>query len=396
MKINELKEKRARLALSMEDLTKKLESETRGMTGEESSSWDKMVDEFNGLDASIRAIEKSREFSANAQFETADNKDLSDDERHLKAFSSYLRNGIMGMEQEDRSFLMEKRAQSTGTNSEGAFLTHSTMASKIDEAMKAFGGMREVAEIINTDDGSDLLMPTFDDTANTASITDENTDVGTDDVAFGQTSMGAFMYTSGVYLIPIQLLQDSKFDIEGMISKAIGTRIARKQNTDFTVGNGTNKPSGIMTGITSGLTSAISANVGYDDLVDLQHSVDSAYRGNARFMFNDTTLGKIRKLKDGNGMPLWGMKDLVNGSPETILGKGYTINNDMVDIAAGAKPIVFGDLSKYMIRDVQDTAIARFGEKYMDKLQVGLMGYRRSGGAVWDAGTAFKALTIKA
>ena len=80
-----------------------------------------------------------------------------------------------------------------------------------DEAMKAFGGMREVAEIINTDDGSDLLMPTFDDTANEGKITAENTDVGTDDVAFGQTSMGAFMYTSGVYLLPVQLLQDSKY-----------------------------------------------------------------------------------------------------------------------------------------------------------------------------------------
>jgi HK97 family phage major capsid protein len=59
----------------------------------------------------------------------------------------------------------------------------------------------------------------------------------------------------------------------------------------YTAGNST----------TSGETTAIT----YDDLVELEHSVDPAYRKNARFMMSDTALKTVKKLKDGIGRPLW-------------------------------------------------------------------------------------------
>lgn len=395
-KIIEMQEKRANVAKELQGLTDKIEKEARGFDATENETWDKLTDEYNSLDGAITKIEEARKLNLNVakDLQEARKDDLSDEERYAKAFTSYITRGLQGMEAEERNLIIT-RSQSTGTNTEGGFLTHTEFVARVDEAMKAYGGMREVATIMQTETGSDLLLPTFDDTANTGKITAENADVGTDDLAFGQTSIGAFMYTSGVYLVPLQLLQDSKIDIQGMIASAIGTRIARKQNTDFTVGDGTAKPSGIMTGATSGITTAGIGAVSYADLVDLQHSVDSLYRNNAKWMFNDTTLGALRKLVDGNGMPLWGMKDLTNGEASTILGKSYQINNDMTDIATSATPIVFGDLSKYMIRDVADLSLQRFDEKYMNQLQVGFMGYRRSGGGVWDAGTAFKAMTIQ-
>lgn len=43
----------------------------------------------------------------------------------------------------------------------------------------------------------------------------------------------------------------------------------------------------------------------YDDLVELEHSLDPAYRegGRCSFMFADTTLKAIKKLKDGKAAP---------------------------------------------------------------------------------------------
>lgn len=394
--IKDMMESRAALAKQMKDLTAGVEAEKRGFNAEEDQKWDSMTNEYSSLDKTIRSIQESRALGADIfeELEGVKAKDLSKEERHAQAVGKYIRGGVADLSAEERNLMAELRAQSTGTDAEGGFLTHSEFQARVDEALKAFGGMRDVAEIINTSNGSDLLFPTFDDTANEADITAENTDIGTDNLAFGQTTIGAHMYTSGVYLVPVQLLQDSLVDIEGMIAGAIGTRIARKQNKDFTVGTGTGQPSGIMTGVTGVETAAVGA-IGYDDLVDLIHGVDSAYRSGAKFMLNDATLAQLRKLKDANGLPLWGMKDLTNGEPNTLLGHSYVINNDMAGIANGANPIVFGDLSKYKIRDVSNVSLQRFDEKYMNALQVGFMGYRRSGGGVVDAGTAFKALTIK-
>lgn len=390
-KIAELKEQRAALALQMNDLTKKLESETRGMTGEEKSSWDKMADEFDALDNSIRAIEKSRDAGTGVDFSDAKDDELSKEERQLKAFDAYLRKGLQGMSAEDRNVLLEQRAQSTGTDTEGGFLTHTEFEKKVDEAMKAYGGMRDVASIISTSTGSDMLFPLLDDTANEGAIVGENAAHGETDLAFAQTSMNAFMYSSRMVKIPYQLLQDALVNVEDIVARAIATRIARVQNKHFTIGTGTGQPTGIMQNVTS--ATAV-ATVDYDAFVELEGSIDSTYRNGARYMFNDKTLTAIRKMVDADGRPLWGAGDLTKGVPSSMLGYSYTINNDMADIGTGAKPIVFGDLSKYQIRDVMGLTVKRADELYLENAQVGFIGFKRSGGNTISAGTAFKAMEL--
>ena len=57
-----------------------------------------------------------------------------------------------------------------------------------------------------------------------------------------------------------------------------------------------------------------------DQLIDLLHSVDPAYRqGNATFMMNDSTLAAVRKLKDGDGNYLWQMGNYQAGVPQNPL-----------------------------------------------------------------------------
>ena len=60
---------------------------------------------------------------------------------------------------------------------------------------------------------------------------------------------------------------------------------------------------------------------------------------------NDRTAPALRKLKDEAGNYLW------NGSADTILGKPVRICSDMPDIAAEAKPVLFGDFSYFWIVD---------------------------------------------
>ena len=124
----------------------------------------------------------------------------------------------------------------------------------------------------------------------------------------------------------------------------------------------------------------------YEDLVDLEHSVDPAYRAEAEFMFHDDTLKVLKKLKDADGRPLW-LPGVAVREPDTILGYNYVINQDMPIMAANAKSILFGDFSKYMIRDVMDLMLLRLVERYADFAQVGFIAFSRHDGDLLDAGT---------
>ena len=109
-------------------------------------------------------------------------------------------------------------------------------------------------------------------------------------------------------------------------------------------------------------------------------------------MFADSTLKALKKIKipqfsgDTNGMPLW-QPGLVQGQPDRILGYPFVINQDVAAMAASAKAIVFGDLSKYLIRDVRDVTLLRLDERYAENHQVAFLAFSRHDGDLLDAGT---------
>jgi HK97 family phage major capsid protein len=256
------------------------------------------------------------------------------------------------------------------------------------ETMKFYGAMRQVSEVITTATGATLPWPTNDDTANVGAILSENTQVTEQDVTLGQQDIGAYMYTSKLVRVSLQLLQDSVLDFETWLARKLGERIGRIQNTHFTTGTGTAQPEGVQTNATIGKTGASgqTTSVTYDDLVDLVHSVDPAYRnsGRVQFMMADSTLGAVRKLKDSQNRPLWEPSVQV-GVPDRVLGYSYIVNQDMPAMAASAKSILFGDFfAGYLIRDVQDIQTLRLSERYADYLQLGFLAFARADGTPQD------------
>ena len=172
----------------------------------------------------------------------------------------------------------------------------------------------------------------------------------------------------------------------------LGERIGRILNTHLTTGSGSSQPNGLVTGATSGVTAASGTAVTYGELIDLKHSVDPAYRGNATWMFSDATLAALKKLVDGDSRPLWN-PGIANGEPDRLDGDRYVVNNDVLDMASSAKAIIYGDLSKYVIRDVAGMTLLRLNERYADVGQVGFIAFSRHDGDSLDA-TAFKCITM--
>ena len=112
---------------------------------------------------------------------------------------------------------------------------------------------------------------------------------------------------------------------------------------------------------------------------DLVYSVDPAYRPNARWMLADASMAVIRKLVDSQSRPLW-EPSVQAGQPDTILGYPVVINQSVATMAASAKSILFGDFSRYIIRDVSGIQLVRMDERYADYLQVGFYAFQRTGG----------------
>jgi HK97 family phage major capsid protein len=318
------------------------------------------------------------------------------------ALRAMLTGGLSALSADQRNAMFARlnpdirAAMSTTTGSEGGYTVATEFSKNLIQAMKAAYAVRSVATGFQTATGAQMLFPTADSTSEEGAIIGQNGSVGAVDTTFGVASMDVYKYTSNSIALPFELLQDSMFNVEGYISNLLQLRIGRIHNRHHTVGTGSGQPRGIVTAAAAGKIGATgqTVTVTYDDLVDLEHSVDPFYRPSGRWMMHDDTLKALRKLKDSQGRPIFvpGYETgNPGGAPDRLLGREIVINQNMPSMAANAKSILFGDFSKYLIRDVMDTTLFRMTDSaYTLKGQVGFVAFQRSGANMVDVGGAIK------
>ena len=113
--------------------------------------------------------------------------------------------------------------------------------------------------------------------------------------------------------------------------------------------------------------------------MDLYYSLRAPYRKASVFLMNDSTVKAVRKLKDANGQYLW-QPSLSAGTPDTLMGRPVYTSAYMPALAAGAKGVLFGDLSYYWVADRQGRSFKRLGELYAPTGQVGFLATQRVDG----------------
>ena len=292
----------------------------------------------------------------------------------------------------------EFRAQTAGTTTAGGFTVPTELANQIIKSMKAWGPLydEDVCTTMNTASGNPIKIPTVDDTAVTAVAHTEATaltDTSSKDVTFGQKSLDAYVFDTQFVRWSFELAQDSIFSVESLLADLLGERLGRIANSQLTTGTGASAPNGIVTASSLGKTAAAAAAITSDEIIDLLHSVDPAYRQSpkARFMFNDSTLAAIRKLKDGQGNYLWQMGDVTSGQPGTLLGYRYSINQAMASLATAQKVMLFGDFGKYFVRKVGAPVIGVLRERFWPDL--GIAGLIRFDGELGDTAAVKHLLT---
>lgn len=400
-RLKTLLDKRANAWSQAQDIRTRAEADGYNLTTEEDETWQRALDDVEKLSKQIEVEERHARLNAiapAAESVAPTQRDDVDPEagEYRQAFNAMLRRGVGRLSADQQSVLergfgeIDTRALSSVTDAAGGYTVPDEFSNRLVETMKAYGGLLGIVDVLTTASGTDLLWPTNDDTANEGAILDENTQISEQDVAFGQGKLKAYTYTSKLIRVPLQLLQDSAIDIEAFLARRIGERIGRAVAGHIATGAGTTQPVGVANatvGFGVGVTGATgnTTTVTYDSLVDLEHSVDPAYRGSAQYALNDLTLAVIRKLKDSQNRPLW-VPSVAGGVPSTINGRPYTIDNKLPAPAANAKSILFGDFKTgYIARRVSGAQVLRLSERYADFLQVGFFGFARWDGVIQDA-----------
>ncbi len=418
--MDKLKDLRERQAKLVADARAKLDEITDDMDDsrakEIEAEYDTIMADYDEVEVEARAIEEreerkrkleEREATLNRpdprrpSYETPPQKGNDEkafEESRRKAFQAYLRYGSAGLSPEQRGLLVraEERAQGVAVGTQGGYLVPEDFMAELVVALKAWGPMLDpgVTRFLTTATGASIPWPTMDDTSNEGALIAENTQVALAEISFGTKNLEAYKYTSGVVLVASELLQDSAVDVEAVVRNAMAERIARIGNKHTSIGDGASKPHGIVTAAAAGFTAASATAITFDDLIELEHAVDPAYRTDpsCRFMFNDSTLKAIRKLKDGEGRYIWQPADVRTGSPTTILNYPYSINQAMASIATGNRSVIFGAFNRYVVRMVNEFSIRRLIERYADYDQTGFIGFTRLDGELLDA-NAVKRLT---
>lgn len=201
-------------------------------------------------------------------------------------------------------------------------------------------------------------------------------------------------------------LDDMFFDAEGWLSSEVGRDFSEKEGNAFLLGDGVNKPKGLLAypllttgddvrafGSLQKLITGTAGTVTGDNLIDLIHALKAGYRANGTWMMGNLTVAYMRKLKDSEGNYLW-RPGLEAGAPSVLLGYGITENEDMPDVAADANAIAFGDFKRaYTVVDRIGTRVLR--DPYTNKPYVGFYTTKRVGGMLVDS-QAVKILTLSA
>lgn len=301
------------------------------------------------------------------------------DPAYLNAFKAHMRRGDVSA------------AMSVGTAADGGYLAPVEWDRTITNKLKQISPIRANAQVI-TISGNGFSRVYNDGVIGSGWVGETAARPAT--ATPGLTSLA--FNTGEIYANPAitqTALDDVAIDLEQWLADEVDGEFAIQENIAFLSGNGTNKPDGILTYVTGAanaakhpfgaiaLTTAVgAAAVTTDEVIDLVYSIPSERNANAKFFLNRTSLGKFRKLKDGQGNYIW-QPTYIAGEPSTLAGYPVVEVPGMPNMTTGLVPVLFGDMeATYLVIDRVGVRVLR--DPYTNKPFVHFYTTKRVGGGV--------------
>jgi HK97 family phage major capsid protein len=375
--LKELREKRNKVMADATALVQGAE-----VTAEQRSQFDAMLADVTVIDGDIARLDAVEKYNAEQRAivpsrpnpgESNDPEERAEvrNARQKKAFRKFLATG----EIETRDL--------TVTGGAGAVAIPQAFDPQVIEALKSYGELYNIVDVVKTDNGDPMKVVLDDDTANGLTSVTVGTDVSEVDPTLTSKLLQVDTFTTGAIKVDVGLLNDSGFDIESWVRDRFAQRFFRGASSLIFNGDSGNVVS-LASSYTDGLTSVTSGTLKYADFATAIGTLDPAYQPNAVWAFNTATLGYVAGLTDSNGRPLflpwYGAAD--QGFAGTILGKPVKVVTQMPNVAAGNVAVYYGDFKKaYRFRQQNPgLAVIRLNERYMASYEVGFVGFARVGG----------------
>lgn len=347
------------------------------------------------------------ETKANRPGSAAANQAQADE--HKAAFIDYMRKGSNGGA-EARLFDLQQKAADvrTSTGASGGFALPKEIADQVYKMILDISPIRSISRVVQTG------TTDYHQVVNRGGLAAEWVgETGTRTLGTATPDYGDVAPTFGELSATPEAtrhsINDLFFDVEAELVRDGAERFAIAEGIAFISGTGTNQPTGFLTGtpvatadasrafgvlqyVATGQAAALSATP-WDTLKDMLYSMKAGYRQNARWVMNSLVLAAHAKVKDTTGQYLL-TPAVREGDPDTMLGKGITVAEDMPSIGAGTFPIALGDFSRgYLIADIPGMWMVR------DEItKVGWVRFpmaKRVGGRVLDS-AAIKLLRVAA
>lgn len=361
----------------------------------------KLSEQLDGLNGKLTELDElksnlEKELVAIKRPGAADGKAVSE---HKAAFSQFIRKG-----KEDGLAALQQKALQTGVDADGGFAVPEELDRNILELLRNESPMRQVCGsiVVSTPDYKKLVS-LGGAGSGWVGETDARPATGTPTLAQIAAVMGEVFANPQATQTS---LDDMFFNAEAWLEAEVAREFAEKEGAAFLLGDGTNKPKGILAytlstaddsarafGQIQKVHSGTAGDFDADDLLKLIYTLKKGYRNMASWMLPTLTLFKVRTMKDGQGNYLW-RPGLEAGQPSTLCGYGIAENEDMPAVAADANAVMFGDFKRaYTIVDRIGTRVLR--DPYTNKPNVGFYTTKRVGGMLTDS-QAVKVLTLSA
>lgn len=390
MTIRELLEKRAALLKKARGILDTADTETRDLSAEERSKYEAVMTDFDQVNGELQI--RRRQDEAERQMAQTDDSgirppaagenraEVEGQEEYRAAYDHYLRTG-------DSS---ELRAMSIGTDANGGYLAPTDLEDAILRALPDVAVVRKYAKVLNLKHDREIPIS---NNRGTVYWKGEAADFTESTPTYDKQALTAYKLT---YLVKLseELLSDSGYDLFGELAMNYADLAGEAQDLKFCQGTGASEIGGLIAGASLGKTAAATLAITSDELIDLDYSLKKQYRRNAIWLGATDTAKSIRKLKNAQGQYIW-QPALTAGQPDTLLGRPFEETSGMPVMAAGATPLIFGDLKYYTIAQRGSRSVQRLNELYAASGQVGYRVFERLDGAVMLS-DAIKKLTMAA
>jgi len=310
------------------------EAEKRGLSAEENEKIARIEADIDQADTAISTARSIAEREARAAEAAASFAPQASAPSNTDA--DILRSIAMG-EIRGHEFARELRTLVPSANTVGQ-----SFFAQVFEIAQLVGPMLTTSEVITTQSGENLVIPTVTATSTSGSVAAGGT-ISESNPTFSSITLGAEKYGAIVQLAQ-ELVSDAGFPIESYIAQQLGTSLGLKVNDVLTA-----KLSATAGSVVRGTATNFAAE--YEDLIDLVYGIADGARvlPGLGFMMSKTGIAAARKLKDGSGAYIW-TDSAVPGQAATLLGYPVFENPNVAAVGTAAKSVLFGHLPSFKVR----------------------------------------------